>query len=145
MEKHMILATIRVTIPLRKCYNLLKIIRSLAEKSRKASGCLSIHLYKDLQENNTFLLEEVWRTEDDLHLHIRSEEYHNLLLILEMALTEPEIKFSTISRWTSKNGERDVIPSLLFDEWNDATMSGFSSLGRSCPDPMAADGMTPLI
>ena len=145
MEKHVILATIRMTIPLRKCDNVLKLISSLSEKNRKASGCLSIHLYKDLLENNTFLLEEVWRTEDDLHLHIRSEEYHNLLLILEMALTEPEIKFNTISRWTSKNGERDVIPSLLVDERNEATMYGSSTLGRSCPDPMAADGMTPLI
>jgi len=83
----------------------MKIIKSLAEKSKKAPGCLSIHLYKDLQENNTFLLEEVWRTEEDLHLHIRSEEYDNLLLILEMALTDPEIKFHTISNWTAKMGD----------------------------------------
>jgi quinol monooxygenase YgiN len=121
----MILATIRMTIPLRKCDNVLKIIKSLIEKTRKDSGCLSVDLYKDLQENNTFLLEEVWRTEEDLHLHIRSEEYRNLLLILEMALTEPEIKFSTISRWTLKNGETNVIPSLIVDERNESTIRAF--------------------
>ena len=98
----MILATIRMTIPLRKCDNVLNIIRSLAEKTRKASGCLSVHLYKDLQVSNIFLLEEVWKTEEDLHLHIRSEEYHNLLLILETSPIEPEFKFHTISKWKQK-------------------------------------------
>ena len=114
----MILASVRMTIPLRKCDNILKIISSLAEKTRKASGCLSIHLYKDLQENDSFLLEEVWRTEEDLYLHICSEEYKNLLLILEMALTEPEIKFYTISKWMAKNEEIDVISSSLVNEQN---------------------------
>ena len=102
----MILATIRMTIPPQKSGEALKILRSLAEKTKNAPGCLSVHLYKDLQENNIFLLEEVWRTEEDLHLHIRSEEYRNLLLIFETALTEPEIKFNTISNWTAKMDRR---------------------------------------
>ena len=98
----MILATIRMTIPIKKCDNVLEIIRSLVEKIRKASGCLSAHLYKDLQVSNIFLLEEIWKTEEDLHIHIRSEEYHNLLLILETLPTEPEFKFHTISKWKQK-------------------------------------------
>ena len=43
------------------------------------------------------VLEEVWRSEEDLDLHLRSEEYRNLLLVLEMALEQPEIRFDTIS------------------------------------------------
>jgi hypothetical protein len=31
------------------------------------------------------------------NLHLRSDEYRNLLLILEMALEQPEIRFDTIS------------------------------------------------
>ena len=46
------------------------------------------------------MLEEVWRTEEGLDLHLRSEEYRNLLLVLEMALKQPEIRFDTISSTT---------------------------------------------
>jgi hypothetical protein len=43
------------------------------------------------------MLEEVWRSEEDLVLHLRSDEYRSLLLVLEMALKQPEIRFDTIS------------------------------------------------
>jgi len=43
---------------------------------------------------------EVWRAEEDMDLHIRSDEYRNLLLVLEMALKQPEIGFDTISSST---------------------------------------------
>jgi quinol monooxygenase YgiN len=63
-------------------------------------GCISCHIYGDLQEKNVFMLKEVWRSEEDLDLHLRSDEYRNLLLILEMALEQPEIRFDTISSST---------------------------------------------
>ena len=42
------------------------------------------------------MLEEVWRVDEDLHLHIRSDEYRNLLLVLERH-RQPEIRFDTIA------------------------------------------------
>jgi quinol monooxygenase YgiN len=100
MEKHMILATIRMTIPPKKRCEALKILRSMAEQCRDDPGCLSSHIYEDLQENNVIMLEEVWRAQEDLDLHLRSDEYRNLLLVLEMALQQPEIRFNTISNTT---------------------------------------------
>ena len=96
----MIHATIRMTIPPQKSGEALKILRSVAELCRDDPGCLSCHIYEDLQENNVLMLEEVWRAEEDLDLHIRSDEYRNLLLVLEMALKQPEIRFDTISSST---------------------------------------------
>jgi len=64
------------------------------------SGCISCHIYGDLQEKNVFMLKEVWRSEEDMDRHLRSDEYRNLLLILEMALEQPEIRFDTISSST---------------------------------------------
>ena len=60
-------------------------------------GCISCRIYEDLQEKNVIMLKEVWRSEEDLDLHLRSDEYRNLLLVLEMALEQPEIRFDTIS------------------------------------------------
>lgn len=42
------------------------------------------------------MLKEVWKSEEELNLHLRSDEYRNVLLILEMALEQPEIRFDTI-------------------------------------------------
>ena len=96
----MILATIRMTIPPQKRGEALKILRSVAEQCRDDPGCLSCHIYEDLQENNVLMFEEVWRAEEDLDLHLRSDEYRKVLLVVEMALKQPEIRFDTISSST---------------------------------------------
>jgi len=89
MEKHMIQATIRMTIPPKKSGEALRILRSVAEQCKDQPGCLSCHIYGDLQEKNVLTLEEVWAAEENLDLHMRSDEYHNLLLLLEMSLKQP--------------------------------------------------------
>lgn len=96
----MILATIRMAIQPQKRVEALKIIRLIAERCSDDHGCLGFHLYEDLQEKNVIMLEEVWRTQEDLDLHLRSDEYRNLLMVLEMALKQPEIRFDTISSST---------------------------------------------
>ena len=93
----MILSTIKMTIPPQKREEALKILRSVAELCRDDPGCLSCNMYRGIQDSKYLVIEEVWRTEEDLDLHLRSEEYRNLLLVLEMALEQPEIRFDTIS------------------------------------------------
>jgi quinol monooxygenase YgiN len=100
MEKHLIQATITMTIPPQKSGEALRIFKSITEQCLDEPGCVSCHIYGDIQEKNVFMLKEVWRSEEDLDLHLRSEEYRNLLLILEMALEQPEIRFDTISSST---------------------------------------------
>jgi quinol monooxygenase YgiN len=93
----MIQAIIRMTIPPQKSGEALKILRSVAELCKVDPGCLSCHIYEDLLEKNVLMLEEVWSAEENLDLHIRSDEYRNLLLALELALKRPEIRFDTTS------------------------------------------------
>jgi quinol monooxygenase YgiN len=93
----MIQAIIRMTIPPQKSGEALKILRSVAELCKVDPGCLGCHIYEDLLEKNVLMLEEVWSAEENLDLHIRSDEYSNLLLALELALKRPEIRFDTIS------------------------------------------------
>jgi len=100
MEEHVIKATIRMTIPPQKSGEALKILRSMVEQWRDEPGCLSCNIYGDLQEKDVLMLEEVWRSEEDLVLHLRSNKYRNLLLVLEMARKQPEIRFDTISSST---------------------------------------------
>ena len=99
-EMHMIQATIRMTIPPQKSDEILRILRRVAEVCRDNPGCLSCHVYGDLQEKNVLVLEEVWRAEEEMEHHIRSKEYLKLLVVLEMALKQPDIRFDTISNST---------------------------------------------
>ena len=82
----MILSTIRMMIPPQKRNEALKILRSITDQCSDYHGCLSCHIYEDLQEKNILMFEQAWRADEDLDLHIRSDEYLNLLLVLEMAL-----------------------------------------------------------
>jgi quinol monooxygenase YgiN len=96
----MILATIRLAIAPQKRADALKIFGSITEQCRLDPGCLSCFIYEDLQEKNVLMLEEAWTSEESLEVHMRSDEYLNLLLVLEMALKQPEIRFDTISSST---------------------------------------------
>jgi quinol monooxygenase YgiN len=99
-DKFMVLATIRMIIPPKKRDEALKILRSTAEQCKVHSGCLGCHIYKDVQENNALIFEEMWRDEEDLAQHLRSEKYHDVLLVMEMARKHPEVRFNTVSTST---------------------------------------------
>jgi len=96
----MVTATIRMTIPRKKRDEALKILRSMAEQCKFHSGCLGFHIYDDVQEDNVLMFEEVWRNEEDLAQHLRSKGYQDVLLVMEMALKYPEVRFNTVSTST---------------------------------------------
>ena len=96
----MIQSSIRMTMPYQKSGEAMKILRSVAELCRDDPGCLSCHIYEDVQEESVLMLEQVWRSEEDLTLHLRTNQYRNLIVVLELALKQPEIKFNTISSST---------------------------------------------
>ena len=96
----MVLATIRMLLPHQKRGEALKILRSIAEQSRVQPGCLSSRIYGDLEEENVLMIEAMWQDQEALEHHLRSEEYRNLLLVVELAIECPEIKFNSISSST---------------------------------------------
>ena len=46
------------------------------------------------------MIEEFWRSQEEHECHLRSAEYRNVLLVVEMAHKEPEIRFSEFSAST---------------------------------------------
>jgi quinol monooxygenase YgiN len=42
----------------------------------------------------------MWRSEEELERHLRSDDYQKVLLVMEMSLKQPEIRFDTISSST---------------------------------------------
>ncbi len=96
----MVLATIRVTFSARKVNEALRVLRSMAERSRIQPGCLGCWVYRNGQEDNVLKFEQQWSNETDLECYLRSDDYRQLLVVLEMAIARPEIRFDTISSST---------------------------------------------
>jgi len=93
----MILATIRVMVPARKNYEALRILRSVAKQTKVLPGCLACQVYRSGEEDNCLMLEQLWDTEGNLERHLQSDQYQKVLLVMEMAIKKPEIRFDTIS------------------------------------------------
>ncbi len=96
----MILETIRMKIPPQKRGEALKILRSIVEGNRILPGCLRCRIYEDLQEDGVIMYEEMWKSEEELENHLRSEEYRKVLLVMEMSVSHPEVGFNTVTSST---------------------------------------------
>jgi quinol monooxygenase YgiN len=93
----MIQATIRMLVAPHRRSEVLGVLLSLAERKRVQAGCLSALIYHDEQQEGAFMVEDIWRSQEDLDNHLRSDDYHKVLLLTEMALEPPKIDFKTIS------------------------------------------------
>lgn len=91
---------IRVLVPLNKQKEALSILRSMIEQTKLEPGCISCRLYQDVQEARAIMLEEIWASESDLHRHLRSSKFYTVLLVVEMAVEPPEIRFDVIAHST---------------------------------------------
>jgi quinol monooxygenase YgiN len=95
-DQQMVLATIRMTTSAKKFGEALRILGSMAEQCRVQPGCLTCRVYRGGQEDNVLLFEQLWSNEADLERHLRSDEYRRVLMVLEMATQQPEIRFDAI-------------------------------------------------
>jgi quinol monooxygenase YgiN len=75
----------------------LEILLPVAERTRVEPGCVSCRVYRDVQQEHTIMLEELWSSQEELQRHLCSSDYQRVLLVVEMAKGQPEIRFSTIS------------------------------------------------
>jgi quinol monooxygenase YgiN len=70
---------------------------SMIEPIEKVRGCLSCHVFRDIEEKNVFSLIEEWETREDLDDHIKSDRF-SVLLGTKSLLCEPlQIEIHTVS------------------------------------------------
>jgi quinol monooxygenase YgiN len=97
VEMPMIHATIKLFLDRTKIEKAAEILTAMAERIRSLPGCLGCELYQNVINSNVMVFEADWEREKDLDRHIASDEYRNLLMVMEMASMPPEIKFIPIS------------------------------------------------
>ena len=93
----MIQATLKMDFTPQAIDEALQILRSIIERIRAEAGCISCSVYQDTENEHQVVFEEKWRSDENLQRHLRSEGYHRVLLVMEMAITPPEIRFDNIT------------------------------------------------
>jgi len=84
-----------------------EILCAIVERTRVGPGCLGCEVYQDLMDPCTLLFEGWWKTQDDLDRHLRSDPYRRVILVMEMAVEYPVIRFSEISKTTGMETVRN--------------------------------------
>ena len=70
---------------------------SMIEPTQNGRGCMSCHVFRDMEDKNVFSLIEEWETREDLDDHIKSDRF-SALLGTKSLLSEPQqIEIHTIS------------------------------------------------
>lgn len=70
---------------------------------------MSYRLYEDAEDENTFALVEEWQTQDDLERHIRTDNQHRLMVLIDLMSEKPELRFNTVSHTLGMELIEDVL------------------------------------
>jgi len=80
-------------VPPERHHDIVTMLRSLVGPVSVSRGCLKCRLFQNVLDENMVSWEEEWRTRDDLHRHIRSRLYRQILVALDLASEKPEVRF----------------------------------------------------
>lgn len=105
----MILATLKMIVQPEKRRDLLETMKGMIEPVRVERGCLSYHLYEDVEDRNAFILVEEWATQEDLESHIRTDHQRRVLALMDLLSEQPELRFNTVSHTAGM----DLIENIL--------------------------------
>jgi quinol monooxygenase YgiN len=104
-----ILATLRMIVRPERRSDLLETMRGMLEPARVERGCLSYHLYEDVENRNAFVLIEEWETQADLEKHLAKDNQRRLFALMDLLSEQPELRFNTVS----KTAEMELIENVL--------------------------------
>ena len=93
----MVRACITIRIDPRRRDDAVDAVRSVVGPTRAEPGCLNCCLYSDVDDDCLLSLIEEWATTDLFRKRLRSQNYMNVLLIIEMSLEPPQVHFDTVT------------------------------------------------
>jgi quinol monooxygenase YgiN len=94
----MVVATIRVPVPLDNRRELVQTLQSLLVPIRNQKGCLSYHFYFEIGDEDALCLIEEWETQSDLNNHLKSSDFAVLHGAINMLKGQSEIEFKLLSQ-----------------------------------------------
>jgi quinol monooxygenase YgiN len=94
----MVIATIRLLVPADNHRELLQTAQSLLRPIRQQKGCLGLHLYFEIGEEDALCLMEEWATPEDLNDHLRSNYFTVLLGAARVLKKSSELEFKLLTQ-----------------------------------------------
>ena len=70
---------------------------SMIEATVKQRGCLSHHIFRDIEDEDAFSLIDEWETREDLEQHLKSAKFGVLLGTKSLLCESPNIQIHTVS------------------------------------------------
>lgn len=64
--------------------------------TRVEPGCVACHLYQDVTNLNCLHFQCLWKSEADFLRHLRSENYKQVLILMELSAEPPDLQFHTV-------------------------------------------------
>ena len=92
----MIIERVAILVAPEKREDLRRAFSSLLGPTGVEPGCIGCHLYQEAGTVNRFCLETRWETDQELIKHLRSEQYKNFLILLELSAEPPLIEFHDV-------------------------------------------------
>lgn len=90
----MVTVTISVKAHARKRTELFSTFQLITDKTRQAKGCLSCHLFHDIDNENLINIEETWKRRSYLAEHFRSDIFSALLGAVKLLGETHEIRIN---------------------------------------------------
>ena len=106
----MIIVRIAINALPEKQKEVMQTLLSMIESTGKQRGCLSHHVFRNIEDENVFSLIDEWETREDLDQHIGSAKFGVLLGTKSLLCEPPNIQIHTVSDsegMTSVNAARD--------------------------------------
>ena len=98
MNSILIVFSMRIVVPDQVRTALLRMIGSILGPTRVAPGCLSAHLYADIDERKTLLLVEEWRSRDEFERNLRAEKFSAIVAAIELSSEAPVVRVDSVER-----------------------------------------------
>jgi quinol monooxygenase YgiN len=92
----MVVFTLRLLATADTRAEIVQSLRALIGPTQAERGCVGCRLQQDADDPNVLTFVEEWTHQEDLDRHMASDDYHRLLLVMDMASAPPDVTLMTV-------------------------------------------------
>jgi quinol monooxygenase YgiN len=93
----MVVLSFRITAPDHQRGDILKSLRSLVGPTSAEAACAACQVFQEADNPNTICFVQAWSSSEALQRHVRSHQYRQLLSVLDLSHTAPEVRLDDVS------------------------------------------------
>jgi quinol monooxygenase YgiN len=93
----MIIGTVRILPRLDRRDAVIEVLRSVQGPVRAQPGCAACDVFEEQGPEYSVVLLERWESDEALTAHLQSESYRRILGAVELAGSQPDIRFERVS------------------------------------------------